>query len=673
MDGAISLETKLGQLYGVGSVLAEKFERLGVKTVSDLIELLPFRSEDRTNLRDIKDLEFGTDAVIAGSITRVHSRLSKRGSMIIQAALKDSSGSINAVWFNQRYLLKQLAAGQSILLFGQRRLVPSMGNPFFVKKIIPRLEVAPVYPATAGLSQYSIAKLLRQVRPVISQVKDLVPPSAATRLGLPSRRLALEAAHFSPEPATLEAARRLLGFEELLLLCLKALEGKKERQAEKTTPLQIGSKCLATITAQLPWPLSPSQKVVVSEIFRDLERQYPMNRLLYGEVGSGKTAVGMVAVALVAQSGQKALWLAPTTALAHQLARFAQDFGAKLALKTALVTGASKQATGDADIVVGTHALLGEKMRLSNVGLIVIDEQHRFGVEQRGQLLQDCPKAHLLMMSATPIPRTLTHTLFGHLDISYLEGKLSHQQPVKTYVFTDNQRAKAEQHIDERIKLGQPGYVICPLIEPGNNDQTLFGLERKSVTEELSRLKLRFPQASIALLHGRMKSDEKEEALRRFREGETDVLLATSVVEVGIDNPEASWILIEEADRFGLSQLHQLRGRVGRGKTPSVCFLHNSLAGTNSKERLNVLVTARNGLEIAEADLRLRGPGNIAGADQSGLTGLRYADLSNLGDIKKAYALAESIFDEGINQYPKLRAAIKRQKRYGFTKGLQTV
>jgi len=271
------------------------------------------------------------------------------------------------------------------------------------------------------------------------------------------------------------------------------------------------------------------------------------------------------------------------------------------------------------------------------------------------------------MMTATPIPRTLAHTLFGHLDITFLEGKPSQQKPVKTYVFTDSQRQKVEDHVRARIAKNQPGYIICPLIDGSTQESaTLFSSERKAITTELKRIEAEFSNSRIGTLHGRMKADEKERIMAAFKNGELDILLATSVVEVGIDNPQATWIIVEEADRFGLSQLHQLRGRVGRGAKESVCFLHNSLTTEQATRRLEVLAGSNNGLEIAEQDLRLRGPGNIAGYEQSGLPDVRYADLSNIDLIKKAYAVAEQLVSEGINNYAGLKEALKRNKRDGL-------
>ncbi|QQG50312.1 MAG: ATP-dependent DNA helicase RecG [Candidatus Berkelbacteria bacterium] len=666
MPEPITLSSSITKLYGVGEQVQTKLSKLGVKTVRDLLELLPHRAEDRTNLCLIKDLKIQDEAVIHGTITRVSARMSKRGVLVIEARVKDNSGSINAVWFNQRYLLKNLEEGQSISLYGAKRIVPTMGNPFFVKKIISNLEIAPIYPGTSGLNQATISRLISQVRPLLTSIKDIIPPKVVTELGLPSRRLALEAAHFSPNEKTLEQARKLLGFEELFILCLQALVAKESRQEDRAMSIKPEGKEIARIKSSVGFDLTASQEEVLSEVISDLSESYPMNRLLYGEVGSGKTAVGLIAAAMVARRGKKVVWLSPTTALANQQARLTGEYCNKLQLTCSLLTGHHKDPHEKASVIVGTHVLLQEKVTLGDVGLVVIDEQHRFGVDQRNFLLKNHPHAHLLMLSATPIPRTLAHTLFGHLDVSYLTEKPSHQKPIETYVFEDDEREKVEAHINKRLESKQQGYIICPLINPTGNTTTLFQSERKAVTTELKRVEEAHPTAKVGLLHGRLKQEDKEAVMQGFMEGEIDILLSTSVVEVGIDNKNATWILIEEADCFGLSQLHQLRGRVGRGERPSVCFLQNSQTTEHATERLKALRNAKDGLEIAEFDLKFRGPGNIAGYEQSGLPNLRYADLNDLGEIKKAYTAAKEIMDEGLSKYPLLTKQLKNGQENGL-------
>ncbi len=660
MTNNISLATNLSDIPGVGPQRAEQLEKIGAVTVSDLFEILPYRFEDRSALTEIKKLTPGIDNVIAGTITRIGSRLSKKGAFIVQAVIEDQSGKITAVWFNQRYLLKTLQEGDRVLLYGTKKVVPSMSNPFFVKKSIPRLEVAPIYPSTADLPQFFIPKLLRQLRPILSTMKDVIPPKMLGSLGLASRRIAIDQAHFSTDEKTIETARQLLGFEELFILCLEALWAKKTRIQEEIEPTRVAENELEKAKSALNFELTNGQEKALKEIAHDLERPYPMNRLLHGEVGSGKTALAILSAVSIIKSGRRTIWLSPTTTLAIQQAKLMETLAPKLGITSSLYTGRNKQSV-DANLIVGTHAVLHNVDGFKDVGLIIIDEQHRFGVGQRNQLVGHHPKAHLLMMSATPIPRSLSHTLFGHLDITFLEGKPEHQKPVSTVIFTDTSRSKVEEHIRERLSRQQPGYVICPLITSATQQtDKLFNDERKTIHEEERYLRSTFPEARIGVLHGKLKGDDREKVMADFVNNQIDILLATSVVEVGIDNQNATWILIEEADYFGLSQLHQLRGRVGRGDKPSVCFLHNSLTTEQATERLKVITENTEGLKIAEADLAFRGPGSLAGIEQSGLAGLRYADITNLDIIKKAYAAANEITSEGLDNYPLLASKIKK-------------
>lgn len=668
MSEIITLRSRVETLKGVGDQLAGRLHRLGLRTVRDLIEFLPRRVEDRSQLRRIRDLAPDIPQVISGVIERVSSRISARGAFIVSAKVTDDSGSITALWFNQRYLLKFLKEGDKITLFGEKRLIKTMGIPFFVKKIIDQPEIAPIYRLTSGVTQATIQKLLKQCRFLVERLPDYLPKNILEAAGLPHRAHTLTAAHFTPSEATLASAQSLLGYEELITVCLAAVQAKRERQQQRARVAPISASRLDAIQSQHVFSLTSGQRQVVAEIATDLGQTYPMNRLLYGEVGSGKTAVGLVTSVAVAKQGKRVLWLSPTTTLATQQDRLTKEFCQKFSLRSALVTGAIKEPIAQADIVVGTHALLHSQHISDDVALVVVDEQQRFGVEQRNFLLERYSGCHLLMLSATPIPRTLAHTLFGHIDISYLREKPRHQQPIVTKVFTDANREQIEDHLRKRLAAGQPGYVICPLIDevldagPG-----LFDEERKAVIGEQKRLQKLFPTARIGLLHGRLKAEEKTKTMEAFRSGQVDILVATSVIEVGIDNPNATWILIEEADRFGLSQLHQLRGRVGRGSAPSVCFLHNSLSTDRAAERLGALASAADGLEIAELDLRLRGPGSIAGTDQSGLPGIRYANLGDTSLVQQAYRQAERIGKEELAAYPDLARAVKRLMRDGLT------
>jgi ATP-dependent DNA helicase RecG len=469
-------------------------------------------------------------------------------------------------------------------------------------------------------------------------------------------------AHFGDNINQVLQAEKLFAFEELLTLALTVGQTKMRQTQQKCPPLKIDNKYLADFALTLPFKLTNGQRLAAWEIIQDLALSRPMNRLLYGEVGSGKTAISLLVAAAVIRNGKKVVMLTPTLALAHQQASVCSDILSKSSLKVAQITASRKDNCQDADLIIGTHALLQKKIKLQNIGLVIIDEQHRFGVEQRGQLLGPFPKAHVLMMTATPIPRSLSQTIFGHLDITYLLDKPAHQKEITTKIFLPSHRKAIEQEIENRLNQGEPGYVICPLInEPSEELSDLFSLERKNVEGEFKVLNERFPNFSIQMLHGRMKPKEKEKIISDFRAGKIDILLATTVVEVGIDNPKATWILIEEADRLGLSQLHQLRGRVGRGDKESVCYLSNSLNSSLGDMRLQALLSSSNGLDLAEKDLALRGPGEIVGLEQSGLPPLRYASWSDSSSLKKAFRIAQHISKEGLEKFPALAQNVEKQ------------
>lgn len=651
------------RLTGVGGYLTEKLAKLGVKRIQDLLELIPHRLEDRSQLAPISQLMFGRASVVIGTIESVHSRRSKRGVLIVQAKLRDQSGAINALWFNQRYLIGQLRSGTEIMLFGEKRIAPSLGNPFFVKKIITDLEVTPIYPTTAGLYQATIRRLMTAARPVINQFKDIVPVSIRAEHALPSRAEAVEASHFAEDPASLERAKKLLAFEELLVLATQVLLAKRERQELVSAPIQTDIAQLKATVAALPFKLTDGQRKAAWQIIGDLKLNYPMYRLLYGEVGSGKTAVAMIAASAVCKVGSQVVWLNPTAILARQQADVMRQILSPLGLKIALVTAEVKDDHLNADIIIGTHALLSPKTTFTRLGLIIVDEQHRFGVQQRQAILSRHPKTHLLMMSATPIPRSLAQSLFGHLDITYLLDKPLHQKPVKTIVFDEKQRPKVEKEIEEKIRDGQPGYVICPLIDAQiPSAPMLFAAERKAITAEEKRLKRRFPTARVGVVHGRVGAEARGKVINLFRTGGVDILLSTTVVEVGIDNPLATWILIEEADRFGLATLHQLRGRVGRGERAAVCYLAQSVDSPLAAKRLEVLEQTSDGLKIAEADLALRGPGELVGLEQSGLPQLKHATFSDVDAIGDAFDAAEQILGEGLDKFHVLESEVLQHK-----------
>jgi len=659
----LQLDDPITSLPRVGPYIFSRLERLGIKTLGDLIEWLPSRVDDFRQVTPISQLRFAEKAIISGQLDKLHSRTSKRGVLVIEAKVTDATGRISVLWFNQRYLLWQLREGQNITLLGQRKLAPSLGNPFFVNKIVPATEIFPVYPSTAGLSQATWRRLMLAAKPVLKEMKDLLP---SQRFHLPSRTQALSDAHYHPSPDSLERAWRLMGQEELVTLILAAQEIKRERERHRALAVKVDEKFLRQLVKKLPFQINNHQRRAAWEIIQNLRQQVPMTRLLYGEVGAGKTVVGLLAAALVARAGQAVVWLNPTTALAAQQHQFISRMLNPFKIKVALCTSDSKPDL-NAQVLVGTHAILHRRSHLPTVGMIIIDEQQRFGVIQRQTIFTQYPNAHLLMMSATPIPRSLAQTAYNFLDLTILGGRLAHQQKVETEIFTEENRSAIEAKIALRLARGEPGFVVCPFIEEKDgNQRALLNSERKAVTIEQRRLKKVFPRARLGVIHGRLKEAQKIKVLEQFRQGKIDILLSTSVVETGIDNPLASWILIESAERFGLSQLHQLRGRVGRGERQSVCFLGNSSLEEISAKRLRALCELDEGMAIAQRDLELRGPGELTGLSQSGLNVLRYASLSDQALVAQASDIAATIASEGLRSYPALKEKVKHWQKDGL-------
>jgi len=660
---SFQLSDPVASLPRVGPYILARLERLGVKTLRDLLEWLPFRVDDFRQVTPISQLRFGEKTVISGQLDKLHSRTSKKGALIIEAKITDATGRISALWFNQRYLLWQLKEGQTISLFGQRKPASPLGNPFFVSKIVPATEVFSVYPSTAGLGQATWRRLMLAAQSALEEMPDLLP---SQQFNLPKRANALSDAHFHPLAKKIEEAWQLLGQEELVGLILAAKETKKQREKFQAFPIALDETFLRQLVKELPFQINDHQRRAAWEIIQDMRLKVPMTRLLYGEVGSGKTAVGLLAAGQMARSGRAVVWLNPTTALAAQQYRFISRAFTPFGIKVSLCTGASKPDL-KADVFVGTHAILHRHQALPPIGLIIIDEQQRFGVSQRQTIFAQCPNSHLLMMSATPIPRSLAQTVYGFLNLTVLHGRLAHQQRVETKIFTQESRSEVEAEIALRLSRGEPGFVVCPFIDEGYLSKDLLQTgERKAIMAEQRRLKKVFPRARLGLMHGRLKEQIKTELLEQFRQGKIDILLSTSVVETGIDNPLASWILIESADRFGLSQLHQLRGRVGRGERQSVCFLGNDSLEKISLQRLQVLCQLDEGMAIAQRDLELRGPGELTGLSQSGLNVLRYASFSNQSLVAQASAIAAAVDSAGLKHYPTLKEKVKHWLKDGL-------
>lgn len=648
----LSLIDPLSKLPGVATGLESKLNRLGITTVDDLIRHLPSRFEDYRQIIPIAELPYDQLSCVRGRITKIGLRKTKRQALLIEATVEDDSGSLPAIWFNQRYLLRLLKPGMIVTLYGVRRPLPKLKYPFFVSGLVEKQELRPIYPTTAGLSQKRLRSLIIQALETV-KADERWPDMAA-----PSRSTMLRSVHQPTETSSLPLVRQRLALEEIVLYALKAKQLQLTRPRLVGQGFDIDRSFLAKSSQGLGVTLTASQRQAAWQIIQALSQPEPISWLLYGEVGSGKTAIGQLAAAAVLRAGLPVVWLSPTVALASQLHSIIAPYFAKMGYQSALVSSASR-STVPAAITVATQAIFARRLPIGQqLGLVIIDEQHRFGVGERQNLLADSPLANLLMMTATPIPRTLAQTIFGHLQLSSLRGRLPHQKPVLTRAITDSERPEADLEIASRLQAGEPGYVICGLIDPPAASGELIELGRKTIRQEENRWRRLYPSARIVALHGQLPPNKKIAIVQQFRSGEIDILLATSVVEVGIDNPQATWMLIENADCFGLATLHQLRGRVGRGHQQSICYL----VSNTPSERLKVLEATDNGLEIAEYDLKNRGPGQLVGYQQSGLPGFKFADFSSLAIWRQGFGLAEQILKEGLDHYPDLENLLQSRQ-----------
>lgn len=649
------------RIRGVGTKLAELLAKLGPQTIHELLYLFPRRYEDFSLLKPIHRLTYGEVVTVIGTVWDVRSRRTRNNGVAVQAIISDGTGKVQAIWYNQVWLIQKLKAGMSIALSG--KVDQYLGQPVFnapeweplAEELLRTNRILPVYPLTKGLSSYKMRQIMREaVELWAPHAPDPVPDSLRTRHNLMTLPEALWQMHLPDSQAELHQARQRLIFDELLLLQLGMLRQRRTWQANPAQPLPPAPDMLARFLDSLPFPLTGAQQRVVSEIEADMARATPMTRLLQGDVGSGKTVVAAAAMLQAVAAGAQAALMAPTEILAEQhgqsLGRMLAPLGVAVAVLTGSMTDKVKETVyaalsdSSASVVVGTHALIQSGVQFHNLGLVVVDEQHRFGVEQRGALRQKGQQdnsPHLLVMSATPIPRTLALSVYGDLDLSILDEMPPGRQEIRTRWLRPAERERAYAFVRGQVQQGRQAYVICPLVEESDS------LEEKSAVEEHQRLQMEvFPELRLGLLHGRMRSAEKEAVMRQFYAGEIDILVSTTVVEVGVDVPNSTVMLIEGADRFGLAQLHQLRGRVGRGEHLSYCLLLSDSATDEASQRLTALEQTNDGFQLAETDLRLRGPGEFFGRRQSGLPELRLASLLDAPMLALARAESQRLFAE---------------------------
>jgi ATP-dependent DNA helicase RecG len=631
-------------LPGVGPTVRKRLAKLGLQTVGDLLSHAPFRYETAADEKPIAELRIDEEAVVDVEVARFSSRRTRRRLTIQNAFVSDGEGRLTAIWFNQPWLEKQLLPGTRVRLRGRlRQRGEFLVKTFDIGERSATADFAPVYPASEEVTPRKLRELVASALP--RSVLDPLPAEVKARERFPTRGDALWGLHRPRSLEEAELGRRRLAFDELLLLQLGIARRRKEHEAEVAPALGPAGELVARYRGLLPFTLTPHQERAIREIDADLRRTVPMQRLLQGDVGSGKTVVALYALLRAVESGRQGALMAPTETLAEQHFLTIEGICAELGVTCGLLTNATpkreRPQAQSADIVVGTHALIQEGVELRDPAVAVVDEQHRFGVEQRTALAGH-RSPHLLHMTATPIPRTLALTVYGDLAVSEIAKPPANRKPIVTAWVTEERSAAAYTRLRKHLDEGRQAYVVCPLIEESETTQARAA---EVEAERLRRGELRGYR--VGLLHGRLRPVERRDLMARFKAGELDVLVATTVIEVGVDVPNATIMIVQEADRFGLAQLHQLRGRVGRGAAQSYCLLVSRPREELTEAavaRLEALVRTTDGFELAEVDLDLRGGGQLLGTRQSGLTDLRYAHIRRDRELlEHARAVADEL------------------------------
>ncbi len=705
----ISFFSPIEQVSGVGPILQKKLKRFGIKTANDLLFHFPSRYEDFSNLLSISQIKINQICTVRGKILDIKNvKTWKRKIFITEAIIEDKTSALKALWFNQPYLTKNLKIGEAYFFSG--KVVSSkkgiyLSNPVYEKEnlsqetqdltsnLVHTGRLVPVYPETRGISSRWFRSAIKYI---LENLKSRIPDNLPEKIlkennFLPSEK-ALWQIHFPESEELVQKAKLRFSFEELFFIQLFVLRERNKLAQEKAAAIPADIDLIKRFVDSLDFKLTDAQRKSAWQILKDIEKPRPMNRLLEGDVGSGKTVVAAIAALNVARAGYQTAFMAPTEILAKQhfngISKALQNFK----LDIGLLTGKSdkftskklkndfieisrkklleKSSNNEINILIGTHALIQDKVKFGKLALVVLDEQHRFGVEQRAKLCkrnagkdgQIIP--HLLSMTATPIPRTLALTIYGDLDLSLIDELPKGRKKVETKVISPEERKKAYDFIRKEVKKGRQVFVICPRIEkPEEGKKDVMGWsEAKAVKEEYKKLSEEiFPDLKVGMLHGKIASAEKERTMRDFKNQKTDILVSTSVVEVGVDIPNATVMMIEGADRFGLAQLHQFRGRVGRGKYQSYCFLFTESPSANTKARLKALVNCESGFELAEKDLEIRGPGDFLGVKQWGIPDLMMSSLKDLNLVQKTRESAKEILqqDPQLKNYPLLQARLK--------------
>ncbi len=657
------------ELYLVGPTYARRLKKLGIETVGDLLYHFPFRYLDYSLISPISHVQPGEVVSVKGVVTAIKNLYTSRGKKIQMATVKDDSGTINIIWFNQPFLVRIIKPGLNVSLAGKVDLWgknPSLISPEYEiirgNEAVHTAKLVPIYHETYGISskwlRSRISSLLKNSN---LNIEEFLPSKILKDAKLPELRYVIEQIHY---PASFENAaisRYRLAFEELFLIQLAALQRKKEWSKNFLTYiLSVDQDKILEFIGSLPFEFTTAQRRAIKQILDDLAKNKPMNRLLEGDVGSGKTVVAATAIFVAFLNGKQAALMAPTQILAEQHYKTLKSLLGNLGVKIVLLSSPKKTKEKDFSLIIGTHNLIYKRAIFKNLALIIIDEQHRFGVEQRGKLIEKGKCPHLLTMTATPIPRTIALTLYGDLDLSILDEMPPGRQKIKTWVVPPQKRPDAYRWIKSQVKeKGDRAFIVCPFIEESTNE-TLKSV--RAATNEYEKLKNNvFNDLKLGLLHGKLKPPQKSEIMDSFKKGKIDILVSTPVVEVGIDIPSATIMMIEGADRFGLSELHQLRGRVGRSDRLSYCLLFSENQDEKSLRRLKTLEKTSVGMELAQTDLEMRGPGELYGTRQHGFFDLKVSSFSDFPLIEKTKKAAENI-SKKLNQYPLLRKRLEKYK-----------
>lgn len=683
-----SVDQPVSTLKGISQIYTRRLARLGVHTIEDLLYLFPRRYDDFSALKTISQLQYGEQVTIVGTIWQTKNRETRQGPTVTRSIISDGTGTIEVTWFNQPYLEAQLKPGRNIVISG--KVDEYLGRLTFVspeweplqKTLLHTGRLVPVYPLTEGIVQKWLRRTIKAVLDEwADKLVDALPTSLRLRYNLLDLATSIRQIHFPDNKNMLERARHRLSFEEFLLIQLGVLRQRYLWQRQPGKPLLVDEGLMEAAIAALPFSLTEAQRRAWQEIKQDLQRDRPMSRLLQGDVGSGKTVVALLAMLVAVANGTQAAMMAPTEILAEQHYRTVTKLLGQMAespalrdligrVQVRLLTGSTpsrekeeiyrQMADGEANLVIGTHALIQEGVSFHDLTLIIIDEQHRFGVSQRAALRQKSYNPHVLVMSATPIPRSLALTIFGDLDLSIIDELPPGRQRVITRWLDPLERERAYAFVKSQIEKGRQAFIICPLIEESDRS------DAKAATAEYERLQEQvFPTLRLGLLHGRMKGSKKEEVMAAFERGEYHILVSTSVVEVGIDVPNATVILVEGANRFGLAQLHQFRGRVGRGEHQSYCLLLSDTPTEGAEQRLRIIESTHDGFALAEEDLKMRGPGEFFGTRQSGLPDLKVAQVSDLRVLEKARQAASELFaQDPLLEKPEHRLLAAKVERF---------